>query len=905
MDNHFKRNLYAIFCSIVVLQIISALVFSFIVKNEKKTIEKENNRFTSYLLADELRQSSDDLTRMARIYAITGDPRYKSYFNDILEIRSGKQPRPLNYQNIYWDFAIIHGRPPIKKSSSPISLNELIKKKNLSAKELVLLEQGENLSDGLAEIETEAMQAMLGRYKDPSGNYTVKGPLNSKRAIKILHGSQYHITKEKIMQSINLFLDSIKKRTQKEISSLHNKARRLSFLLLTLMIMSIILVFCAFYLITQEYKNQKSWTQEMNSYLQESSKKLFKLWPFLITSVVAMSMVMTFSWYSLQEVQEISSKQVELSFKSRLEEAHNAVTSWFNQMHLETEFSAKLLEQNIPSHLFTEINNNKFTRFQRKLHPEKIFKSDTFSEYAITNARGIIAASSINSLVNTPFDLSSHKHGESQENTTSFRRLHIPHTETTNKNELTSKYFVFETGVNKSSTLYLFISPFKKLNSTLKYSFFGKSGDIYLVNAQGEFLSEGRWKDRLISKKIKSSIGDDGNKNLSTKTIIGWPVGLPNSSKEQSFSLTKAAQSITESLYDNNELHVYTNYIGEKVIGRWAWYPFYNFGLVLESSPEELFEFINFYETQNLRGVVFTLLLIIILTIFFVQSRSKIIQSNEKLNASYNTIKQQQKRIEEDLNLGQEVQLDMLPNKLTHSNFTLDAYLKPARIVSGDFYDFDYIDEDHLYFSIGDVSGKGVGAALFMSMAKARLNKVLKDGTQTHDIVLSLNQELSKNNASCMFLTIIVGIINLKTGKLLLTNAGHNCPFIKKAPLERTSNTHSLNEVPSKINSKTVIRIEKMNGPLVGVDQQAKFSQQEIQLSPGDFIFLYTDGVVEAKNSKNEFYEDFRLCNALARNLLSAEQITRYVSKDIDTFVQNHSQFDDITMLTLQYKGPK
>ena len=497
-------------------------------------------------------------------------------------------------------------------------------------------------------------------------------------------------------------------------------------------------------------------------------------------------------------------------------------------------------------------------------------------------------------MVKTSFILSSPNKKEPSKNI-AFRRHHIPHTKV--KNKLASKYFVFETAINETSTLYLFISPFKKLNSTLRYSFFGKSGDIYMVNEQGEFLSEGRWKDKLLLRNSN----EQKARNSSSQTIIGLPVNLPTS-EEGAIPLTKAAQSITEGLYDD-DLHTYHNYLGQEVIGRWAWYPFYNFGLVLESSPEELFEFIHFYETQNLRIVAFTLFLIILLTIFFVQSRSKIIQSNEKLNESYHTIKQQQNKIEEDLNLGQEVQMDMLPNKLTHTNFTLDAYLKPARTVSGDFYDYDYIDEDHLYFCVGDVSGKGVGAALFMSMAKARLTKALKE-VQTQDIVLRLNQELSKNNASCMFLTIIVGILNLKTGKLLLTNAGHNYPFIKKAPLERKDIKGSLSGLPPKINSKTIIKIEDMNGPLVGVDQQAKFTQQELVLSPGDFIFLYTDGVVEAKNSKNQFYEEHRLCQVLISNLTSAEQMTQQVSKDVETFVQNHSQFDDITMLALQYQGP-
>ena len=385
MDNHFKRNLYAIFYAIVVLQLTSAAVFFFIVKNEKRTIQKENVRFTSYLLADELRQSSDELTRMARTYAITGDFRYKDYFFDILDIRSGKQPRPLNYQNIYWDFAIVHGRPPIK-SSLATPLKDLIKKQNISAKELVLLERGENLSDSLAKVETKALKAMQGLYKDSSGNYTIKGSPKPQKAIKLLHNSQYHIIKEKIMRAINEFLDSIKKRTQKEVATLHNKTKRLSYLLLTLMIMSIVLAFCAFYLITQEYKNQKDSIQQSER-LQGQGKQLFKLWPFMVTAVVTMGMVVVFSWYSLQEVHETSARQVKLSYKSRLNEAHNVVTSWFDQMHLEIEFSAKLLAQNIPHTYLQKSTVISSLNFKENSSPKKFLKMTFFQTMLLPTPR--------------------------------------------------------------------------------------------------------------------------------------------------------------------------------------------------------------------------------------------------------------------------------------------------------------------------------------------------------------------------------------------------------------------------------------------------------------------------------------------------------------------------------------
>ena len=227
----------------------------------------------------------------------------------------------------------------------------------------------------------------------------------------------------------------------------------------------------------------------------------------------------------------------------------------------------------------------------------------------------------------------------------------------------------------------------------------------------------------------------------------------------------------------------------------------------------------------------------------------------------------------------------MLPDPIEGNGFALEAFLKPAQSVSGDFYDFSIMRDGKVYFCVGDVSGKGIPASLFMSVTKALLNKVLDQTNQTKDIIDRVNNELFLNNDSNMFVTLVLGIMDLKTGAVLITNAGHNLPYIKKW-------------------SGELICLEKVQGPLVGTFEDIEFGQQSIQMSKGDILLFYTDGVTEAQNIRDEFYEDERLETLLKQNkFVSAQQMTNTVFRSVTRFIGRADQFDDITILSFQYTG--
>ena len=152
-------------------------------QNQKELAASEIRRFESYKLADELRQSSDELTRLARTYVVTGNPVYEQYFHDVLAIRNGEKPRPKNYERIYWDFVVATGKKPTSDGKR-VSLQILMQEMNFTAKEFAKLDESRARSDALVRLEEKAMNAVKGNFDDGSGNFTImKGPRQARRAL--------------------------------------------------------------------------------------------------------------------------------------------------------------------------------------------------------------------------------------------------------------------------------------------------------------------------------------------------------------------------------------------------------------------------------------------------------------------------------------------------------------------------------------------------------------------------------------------------------------------------------------------------------------------------------------------------------------------------------------------------
>ena len=257
-------------------------------------------------------------------------------------------------------------------------------------------------------------------------------------------------------------------------------------------------------------------------------------------------------------------------------------------------------------------------------------------------------------------------------------------------------------------------------------------------------------------------------------------------------------------------------------------------------------------------------------------------------NEKYEKQQLERSKIKTELTLATRIQANMLPNIFPafpdRPEFDIYASMDPAKEVGGDFYDFFLIDEDHLCLVMADVSGKGVPAALFMMAAKIILANYAKMGKSPAEILTSANASICSSNREDMFVTVWLGILELSTGKLTAANAGHEYPVLRQSDgnFELYKDKH---------------------GFVIGGMEGLKYKEYSINMKPGAKIFLYTDGVPEATDSEDQLFGTERMVAALNKNPESSPQeILKSVRSSVDYFVKNAEQFDDLTMLCMEYK---
>ena len=253
------------------------------------------------------------------------------------------------------------------------------------------------------------------------------------------------------------------------------------------------------------------------------------------------------------------------------------------------------------------------------------------------------------------------------------------------------------------------------------------------------------------------------------------------------------------------------------------------------------------------------------------------------------TITAEKERIGAELSLATEIQVSTLPHIFPpfpeRDEFDIYAVMDPAREVGGDFYDFFLIDDDHLGLVMADVSGKGVPAALFMMISKIIVKNCAIIGMSPAQALSTANDMLCDNNRAEMFVTVWAGILEISTGKLIAANAGHEYPAIKKPG-----------------GKYELFRDE--HGFVVAAMEGLEYKEYELQLEPGSALFLYTDGVPEATNPEKELFGTDRMIEALNTEPdADAEQVLRNVRVHVDRFVRDAEQFDDLTMMSLIYRG--
>ena len=249
----------------------------------------------------------------------------------------------------------------------------------------------------------------------------------------------------------------------------------------------------------------------------------------------------------------------------------------------------------------------------------------------------------------------------------------------------------------------------------------------------------------------------------------------------------------------------------------------------------------------------------------------------------------EKERIDAELALATRIQANSLPKVFPpfpeHTEFDIFASMTPAKEVGGDFYDFFLIDDDHMGMVIADVSGKGVPAALFMMLSKALIHNAAMGGISPSRALQDANHQICANNPEEMFVTVWLGVLEISTGKLTAANAGHEYPIVK-TPGGRFET------------------LKDRHGFVLGGMEGTRYREYELQMEPGTKLFVYTDGLTEATNAGEEMMGMDRIVSALqACGEGTPGEIVASVNRAVKQFVGAAPQFDDLTMLCLQYNG--
>jgi len=245
--------------------------------------------------------------------------------------------------------------------------------------------------------------------------------------------------------------------------------------------------------------------------------------------------------------------------------------------------------------------------------------------------------------------------------------------------------------------------------------------------------------------------------------------------------------------------------------------------------------------------------------------------------------------IQKELDVAREIQESIVPREFPpypeREELSIHATMLPAKEVGGDFFDFFVIDRDRIGFAIGDVSGKGVPAALFMAVSRTLLRATASRGSAPDECMRQVNQILHQESISSMFVTCFYGVLNTRTGEIHYSNGGHNLPYILRT-------------------DGRVEAMEAFGGLILGAFKHSAYETGEITLQPGDCIFLYTDGITEAMNPDGEQFSNERLVQSLQRvNGSPVEDIVGKVIDNVKEFTAGATQSDDMTILAVKYAG--
>ena len=903
-----KTGLLVTFLAIFALIGGSLYVVSLAVDNEGDIARTEARRYQSVKLADELRQTSDDLTRMARLFVVTADERYKRYFDEILAIREGTAPRPLDYGNIYWDFVVATGKSP-RRAGEPAALERLMREARFTDDELALLRRAKQRSDALVDIEEEAMQAVRGRFRDAGGRYTVERSPDMERARRLMHGPEYHGAKSEIMSPIDEFLRKVDARTADEVVQLRRRGQRLNAVAIAGLGTTIVLVFVSFILVArQPFPGHSPVPGSPSVGVSGSGAErrgrspghlVWTAWPLFMASVVASGSVLGVTWWMSESFGDQAHRDVRSTLEGLHQSTVQATVDWVASLDRTVRAAAAspAMRDAIGTGPSARAHPTRSAWAGPDLEafPGALQRERRSAGYCIADARSRIVASDNALLLHEDLsrilgrDLVSELRRSPDSSTIVFPDTSTDGLET---GGALRRDIVVAAGVRGDrdqvvGLLALRVDPRGDFSKILQRGRLGESGETYAFDRSGRLISGHRFEEQLQRLGlIGSGLSGIELRDPGIDLTSGGRATLPR----ETLPYTRMAQAALAG-HGGTDLSAYRDYRGVRVIGAWTWNERFGFGVATEIADGEAWGGLRSYQHQTRIATGLALALILGLTALFVWNRTQMASATAELADAYAVIRVHKDRMQQELDVGRDIQLSMVPLDFAtspeHADVSLFARLQPAREVGGDFYDFQFVGDTRLFLCIGDVSDKGVPAALFMAVTKTLIRSRSTDDLSPGSILTRVNDELSRDNAQCMFVTLFAAILELQTGELVYSNAGHNPPYV----LRQGGAVESLGD---------------RHGPLAGARRGIAYGESRGTLRPGDTLLAYTDGVTEAINARGELFSPPRLAALLeTAPSPSPRKLVDGIVEAVNAFAEAAEQADDITLLAVQRRGAR
>lgn len=651
-----EKKAILILLILLLLGVVGAALYTFnlYVNNVGKIIDAEQRRKTSLGLVDHLRQTSDDLSRMARTFAVTGEPRFETYFKQIIAIRNGEAPRPVNYDDVYWDYVVSTGRKP-RQGGAAVSLVELMKQQGFTSEELNLLKGAKRRSDRLALLEEQAIYSVKGYSLDDSAEYALTGPPDFKFAQSLLHGGEYHIAKAELMALLEEVNHAVDERTRHEVDELLRQGNELVVIITLLGLggvldIALLLLLAAIWMKASEsdlVPTKELKAEEAGSFRRMASIGLARSWPLLLASLLVAALITGLTWRNKLHQERSQLDEIQSLLATVLNSTNKAIHAYLDGLEVEARIWGQHEDiANLVAILREQggareplLNSSAQTQLQLQLG--HLLDERGYLGYLVVDPGGLILSSSNSAKIGKRLETSAELefiHASMQ--LPGLSAISLP-----KKGEgvvssllgdmsvLMSAAAVVTADDRALASLIFMVDPEKEFTEILQRGRVGISGESYAFNTEGQLISESRFDDDL--REIGLVKPDE-------RGILNIEVRDPGGNMTEGF---RSAKSRTEqpltlmaataiSGKDSFNLDGYNDYRGVSVIGAWRWNADYGFGVTTEMDVAEAYTSIENIRRQAISTILFSIVLLIALTGIFAWGRIRSAMANEKLFAA-------------------------------------------------------------------------------------------------------------------------------------------------------------------------------------------------------------------------------------------------------------------------------